>query len=354
MHFTAKRISIWSAAFAGATLLSMGAAHADDTVTLRFEHFLPANSNAQVDVIEPWCADLSKESDGRIKCEIYPSMQLGGKPSQLNDFVRNGVVDIVWTALGYSPGSFPRNEVLELPFMLPSDGIVASDIIWDYANGPGAEDFKPYKVLAVYSDFGGTLHTTKKEVKSVDDMKNLRIRASTRQASRFLDAVGATPVSMPPSQIADSLSKGVLDGALAAWEVVPSTKLDETTFFHTQTGPNQAATTITTLAVLMNQERFDSMPEDLRAILDKYSGATLTKRFAQSWSKATEKVEKQIAAESGQTVITWSDEAYANLKQKSQSVTDEWLADKKENIDKQALINDLQSLVKKQAPNLVQ
>src|SRR5699024_4046398 len=123
-----------------------------------------------------------------------------------------------------------------------------------------------------------------KEVRTVDDMKGLRIRASTRSASRFLEAVGATPISMPPSQIADSLSKGVLDGALAAWEVVAPTKLDETTFYHTQTASDQAATTITTLAVLMNKQRYESLPEDLKEILDEYSGETLTMRFAKSWA----------------------------------------------------------------------
>lgn len=354
MHFNTKRFATWSAVFASATLLGMGVAQAkDDSITLRFEHFLPANSNAQVNVIEPWCDDLNKESDGRIKCEIYPSMQLGGKPSQLNDLVRHGVVDIVWTALGYSAGSFPRSEVLELPFMLPSDGRVASKIIWDYANSYGKEDFAPYKVLAVYSDVGGTVHTTKKEVKTVDDMKGLRIRASTRLASRFLDSIGATPVSMPPSQIADSLSKGVLDGALAAWEVVPPTKLDETTFYHTQTGPDQAATTITTLAVLMNKQRYEGMPDDLKAILDKYSGEAMTERFAQAWHKATTSVEKKVSEEPKQHVLTWSDDAYQGMKKQSQSVIDEWLADKKDGIDKQALYDGLEKLVKDQAPDFV-
>ncbi|MDN5842208.1 MAG: TRAP transporter substrate-binding protein [Alcaligenaceae bacterium] len=354
MRLKAKHIALWTAAFASASMLSMGAAQAkDDTVTLRFEHFLPANSNAQVNVIEPWCDDLNKESKGRIQCEIYPSMQLGGKPSELNDMVRHGVVDIVWTALGYSAGSFPRSEVLELPFMLPTDGRVASKIIWDFANSYGKEDFAPYKVLAVYSDVGGTVHTTKKEVKTIDDMAGLRLRASTRLASRFLESVGATPVSMPPSQIADSLSKGVLDGALAAWEVVPPTKLDETTFYHTQTGQDQAATTITTLAVLMNKQRFDGLPDDLKAIIDKYSGQALTDRFAMAWHKATTSIEEKVSANPKQTVVTWSDDAYQAMKKKAQSVTDEWMANDKNNIDKQALYDGLQTLVKEQAPAFV-
>lgn len=151
-------------------LVAASSVQAADEVKLRFEHFLPSSSNAQVHVIEPWCADLAEASDNRIKCEIYPSMQLGGTPAQLNDKVRNGVIDIAWTALGYSAGSFPRAELLDLPFMLPYDGIQASRIIWDYANSYAEDDFSDYKLLAIYSDVGGVLHTTKKDVQSVADM----------------------------------------------------------------------------------------------------------------------------------------------------------------------------------------
>lgn len=337
---------------ASATLIGSTAMAQGDSVTLRFEHFLPANSNAQADVIEPWCKDLTEESAGRIKCEIYPSMQLGGKPSQLNDLVRNGVVDIVWTALGYSAGSFPRSELLDLPFMLPYDGIIASKIIWDYANSYGQDDFSDYKLLAIYSDVGGTIHTTKQEIKTVDDLKGVRLRASTRQASEFLEAVGATPVSMPPSQIADSLSKGVLDGALAAWEVVPPTKLDETTFFHTQSAPDQAATVLTTLAVLMNKQSYERMPDDLKAIFDPYVGEALTMRFAESWKRATDAAEKLVAGMPKQHIHEWDAAAYAALKEKSQPVVDKWLASDKGGIDRKALFDGLETLVKEQAPDL--
>src|SRR5699024_4324247 len=228
------KMGIWATAAARGLGLGMSSVQAQATVTRRFEQFLPAYSNAHKDVIEPWCEDINEASDGRIECEIYPSMQLGGEPSQLADLVRSGVVDVVWTALGYSPGRFPRSEALELPFMLPAGGETASRIVWDFAQSYAKEDFKDYKVLAVYSDGGGTIHTTDKAVHDLDDMKGLRIRASTRMASKLLQSLNATPVSMPPSQIADTLSKGVIDGALAVWEVVPPTKLDETTFHHTE------------------------------------------------------------------------------------------------------------------------
>ena len=76
---------------------------------------MPANSNAKF--VKPWADKSGNESNGEIKVEMYPSMQLGGAPPQLVDQVRDGVVDIVWTVAGYTPGRFPRLEVFELPFM---------------------------------------------------------------------------------------------------------------------------------------------------------------------------------------------------------------------------------------------
>ena len=78
---------------------------------------LPPTSNPQVHVLQPWCDKINKESNDRLKCQIYPAMQLGGTPPQLFDQVRDGVVDIVWTVPTYSAGRFSKSEVFELPFM---------------------------------------------------------------------------------------------------------------------------------------------------------------------------------------------------------------------------------------------
>ena len=86
-------------------------------VTLKLHHFVPAQSNQQKFWFEPWAKKLEQESAGRLKVEIYPSMQLGGRQPQLFDQAKDGVVDIVWTVSGTTPGRFPRLEVFELPFL---------------------------------------------------------------------------------------------------------------------------------------------------------------------------------------------------------------------------------------------
>ena len=112
-----KGISAGFRVVAGATMaLAFGAASAEE-VTLKVHHFLPPGSTAHAKFITPWCDKINKESAGRLKCQIYPAMQLGGTPPQLIDQARDGIADIVWTLPGYSAGRFPAVEVFELRFM---------------------------------------------------------------------------------------------------------------------------------------------------------------------------------------------------------------------------------------------
>ena len=102
-------------------------------VTLKVSHFLPPNSNYQKGVLEPWCDKIAKDSGGKLKCQIYPAMQLGGTPPQLADQVKNAVADIVMTSPSYSSGRFPYTEALEQPFTLPPGGLSGSKAMWEYS-----------------------------------------------------------------------------------------------------------------------------------------------------------------------------------------------------------------------------
>src|SRR5262252_530951 len=101
----------------GAALTFAAAAAVAQDVTLRIHHFLPPKGTIQAQVFEPWCEKIGKESGGRLKCQIFPAMQLGGTPPQLFDQARDGVADIIWTVPTYQSGRFVKSEVFELPFM---------------------------------------------------------------------------------------------------------------------------------------------------------------------------------------------------------------------------------------------
>lgn len=315
---------------------------AEQTYTLKVAHFLPANSNAQRNIIEPWCQQLTDESAGRLKCQLYPSMQLGGTPAKLADMARNGVADIVWTAPAYSAGKFPRIEAMELPFMLPAGARASNPIIWQYYERYARDDFKGYKVLSVHGDGGMDIHTRGKGVATLEDLKNLKLRASSRTAARLVEALGATPVSMPPAQMTESISKGVVDGALASWEVVPPTKLDEVTDHHSAIPAGQPAFSYTVLAMLMNERKFNSLPEDLRAIIERNSGPVLNERFATAWDKALDEARVRTP---GKQMVAIDDSAYGVMRQAAAPVADAWAAATTEKgLDGKALLEGARTL----------
>lgn len=313
-----------------------------ETITLKIAHFLPATSNAQTNIIEPWCEQLRQESAGRLKCQLYPSMQLGGTPAKLADMARNGVADIVWTAPSYSAGKFPRVEALELPFVLPFGGKAGNEIIWAYYEQYAKEDFKDYKVLVVHGDGGMNLHIRAKPVMTLADLAGLKLRASSRTAAKTIEALGATPVSMPPAQMTEAISKGVVDGALAAWEVVPATKLDEVTRYHSVPPAGQPAFGYTVLAMLMNPRKFDSLPSDLQAIIERNSGKALSERFATAWDTATTAAQETAPAE-GQVSIDAV--AYQEMRQASAPVIEQWIREAGERgLDGAGLVQGVRAL----------
>jgi len=325
-----------------ASLGTASLAQAADSYTLKVAHFLPSTSNAQVNVIEPWCEQLREESNDRIKCQLYPSMQLGGTPARLADMARNGVADIVWTAPAYSAGKFPRVEALELPFMLPYGGQAGNALIWEFYEQYAQDDFKGYKVLALFGDGGLDLHTRRQPVRSLEDFTGQKIRASSRTVAKTLEALGATPVSMPPAQMTEAISKGVVDGAMATWEVVPATKLDEVTQHHSVTPAGENAFGYTVLTMLMNQRKFDSLPADLQAIIERNSGKALSERFGAAWDQTIETARNATPAEG---LVAIDAEAYQAMQAAAAAVAGEWAAEaSKKGIDGKALLEGARNL----------
>lgn len=254
-----------------ALLLASGFASAQ-TVTLKVHHFLPAASTAHLNFMVPWCDKIAKESGGKMKCQIYPSMQMGGTPQQLFDQAKDGVADIVWTVPGYQAGRFPITEAFELPFIVYSSE-KASRGLWNYAIKNAMTDYKGVKPILFHVHDGSLIHSTKKQIRTLEDFNGLKVRAPTRQGTKMVMALGATPVPMPLPQAAEALSKGVIDGAMIPWEVVPSMKFQEIARYHTEVAAGSPQMSNTVFIFGMNQAKYDSLPPDLKKVIDANSGA---------------------------------------------------------------------------------
>jgi TRAP-type C4-dicarboxylate transport system substrate-binding protein len=279
-------------AAAGLALMAATGAMAQE-VTLKVHFFLPASSFANTLLITPWCDKVAKESANRMKCQIYPSMQLGGTPPQLFEQVRDGVADIVWTLPGYTAGRFPSVEAFELPFMMQNPE-ATSKALWDYVQIHSVNEFKDVKPLAFHVHGDGVFHMNGKPVKTMADLRGLKLRAPTRMTNKFIAMLGATPVSMPVPQVGDALSKGVIDGAVVPYEVVPAVKIQELVKFHSETDPAEPAFYTSAFIFAMNKAKYDSLPADLKKVIDANSGQALSAAAGRAFLQADVEGKKLI------------------------------------------------------------
>ena len=313
------------AAFGIVTSLFTGTPAAQaQTVILKFSHFLPSNSNFQKQVAEPWCAAIEKDSDGKMKCQLYPSLQLGGTPPQIADQIKNGVADLGWTSPSYSTGRFPRTEALELPFTLPGDGLAASRAMWDYVQQYAMADFKDFKLLAIHSGGNSVISTASKPILSADDLKGLKLRSPSRFTSLFLSSLGGTPVNMPVAAVTEGISKGVIDGAMAPWEILPAVKIDEVTKYHIEGPANLAGFSQTPFTILMNKKKYESLTPELKAVIDKHSGLSLSEQAGKVWDDGNAEARKKLAAQ-GNKVLVIKDADYKAMVKASASVEADWI-----------------------------
>lgn len=320
---------------------------AEQTYILKLNHHIPSTAPVQRLVFDPWCATLKDESQGRLQCQIYPSMQLGGTPATLADMARNGVADIVWVAPSYSAGKFPRIEAAEQPFMLPLGAARSYPIIWDFYQQYAQEDFKDYKVLSMHGDGGMVLHTRGGAVTNLTDFRGKRLRSSNRASSQLLDALGAAPINMSPSQMTESLSKGVIDGVLYTWASIREIKVDEVTEHHSNPPSGAGAFSTTVLAVLMNKKKFESLPPDLKQIIERHSGPALNQRFSEVWDAD---MAAGMAAMPADSVVTIAPADYAEIEEAAEGVAGNWVkAVERRGIDGDALLQGLRKIVAQQA-----
>jgi len=337
-----KTLKFCSALLIGAGLSFSAAA---GQVTLKFHSFppMPANSNAKF--VKPWADKIAAATNGEITVEMYPSMQLGGKPPQLVDQVRDGVVDIIWTVAGYTPGRFPRLEVFDLPFM-PSSSTATSQAAQEYVETIAAEDLKDYKVLAVFVHAPGKIHTKNKLIKSVGDLKGLKMRGPTRVISKMLGGLGATPVGMPVPRVAPSLSKGVIDGMVVPWEIMPSFKLHELTKAHTEISGKRGLYT-TPFLFIMNKAKYESLSDEHKKAIDDNAGMTLAKLAGELWD-AFEAPARDLAVKAGGEFHQLSGSELDEFKVAGDALIKQWITDaNSKGLDGATLVKTARDLIAK-------
>jgi TRAP-type C4-dicarboxylate transport system substrate-binding protein len=287
-------------AMAGAASLAAAPRAFAQATTLRFHQMLPPQAAIPAKAIKPWAEKVEKESGGRIKMQLFPSMQLGGRPPELFDQAKDGVVDLIWTVLGYTPGRFPKAEVFELPF---SCGLAepGSRAFQQYVEKFAMDEFKDVKLIGVHIHGPGLIHSLQ-PVTKLEDMKGLKIRGGSRIINIMLEQLGSTPVGMPVPQVGEALSKGVISATTIPWEVVPALKVEQIARNTTGFSGDKGLYT-QTFAVAMNKASYDKLAPDLKKIIDANSGLAAASMFGAAMD-AGDKEGLAIAQKAGNKIVT--------------------------------------------------
>ncbi len=333
-------------AVAAPSILRTGYAQAPQ-VTLKLQQQLPAAAPVPKNFLAPWAQKIEKESGGRIKIELYPSMQLGGTPPQVYDQVKDGVIDLTWTLPGYTPNRFPKSEVFELPF-IAGDGEQNSAATWEFYEKHLKDEYKDVKMLAVQTNGPYLIHAKGNGVRKLEDMKGLKVRGTSRMINKMIETLGATPVGMPVPAVPDSLAKGIIDGTLLPWEVTTPLKISELVKTHTRFSGNRSLC-VALFVTVMNKAKYESLLPDLRAVIDANSGVE-TSKWAGKVQNDGDAPGLEAAQKRGNAIITLDPAETKRWRAQAEPVVDLWINEvKAKNIDGKTLVEDARALVAKYA-----
>ena len=254
---TAAAVFLWG--------IMCGSAPAAESVELKLAHFMSSLHVQHQESFLPFTQNVEKLTQGRVRIKVYAGGALGG-PMQLPDVVRTGIADMAFIVPSYTTGRFPRSSVLDLPF-LSDQALKAARIFYDLYDPYLSDDYRDYKVLWLYSSDPGQLFTVTGPIKTLEDLKGKKIRSPSAAMSDALGLLGAHPVSMPISELHSALDKRVIDGMLSPTTAIEDFKLYDQIRYGTRINMFSSL-----LMVVMNKERFASLPDFARKALDEASG----------------------------------------------------------------------------------
>ncbi len=273
---------------------------------LKLHSFVPPTHVIWTDVLTPWSQEVARLSNGKLTVRLFPSMQLGGKPPELYRQTVQGITDATFTLPGYTSADFPLMALTELPGTATSadDG---TRKLWANFERFLAREYKDTKVLMLWNSDTASLMSKNKPIRTLEDLKGMKIRTPSAAQSAQLEALGAIPVDMPVTQIYNNLDRGVIDASMIPMSAALDFKLVEVAKYFTIDAPLGRSPFL----VALNKARYDRLPADLRKVIDDSTGLQLSLKGAATYDKKnTEALEaarksREVIALSAQERARW-------------------------------------------------
>ena len=286
---------------------------------LRLSTFVPPVHVIAREIITPWMAAVEKDSGGEVKPKLYPSMQLGGSPPGLYRQAAEGVVDMVFTLPGYTSPAFPRTQMVELPGLSP-DGRAATELLWKLLDPYLKPEFEGVKVIALWAAEDAGLMTRGKVIRTLEDIKGMRLRAPSAAQSRQIAVMGGTPVAMPITQVYPGLDRGTIDGAMVPFSTIVDFRLGEVAKAYTIAGPLFGRSSF---LIAMNQKKFDSLSAKAKAAIEKHSGLALSLKATDVYIK---RAEQGVASVRGKAeIVEFSKAEQEKVSKLLRPIVDDWV-----------------------------
>lgn len=290
-----------AAALVAAVALA-GAAHAQDKIEMKLAYFV-GDQHAMSQWLIKWSEQLEKGSNGRIVVKRFPGAQMGPTP-QHYDFARTGQADVSWFLHGGNPGRFPLTELINLPYLVGS-----AEIGMKVLNDPELRskyldaEHKGVKVLMLFTHQPGQVHTTKKPIRTVEDMKGMRIRFASPTVREFVAALGATPVGVPPPEQVEQLQKGTIDGTFIDYGGAGiAFKMGGVVKYSTE-----MYSYVSSFGLVMNEDFWNKLPPDLKKLVtDTTTGKE--KEIGEAWDALDVPGKKALMDGGGEAIKLSADE----------------------------------------------
>ncbi|OPY71043.1 MAG: Sialic acid-binding periplasmic protein SiaP precursor [Syntrophorhabdaceae bacterium PtaU1.Bin034] len=245
-----------------ASLFLTGIVQAQEKVIkMDFSSFLPPTDRVSI-AFEAWAKEVEKKSNGRIKINFYPGATLT-PGAQTYDSVVRGIIDLGSSSLAYTRGRFPMIELLDLPLGLRSAKL-ATRLSNEYYKKYATKEFSDSKIM-FFSSHGPGLLFSRKPVKSLEDLKGMKVKCAAGATVDMLSALGAAPVPMSMGDTYDALQRGMLDGMLGPYAVLSTYRLGEVVKYSPE---NYRTAYFNTFFVAMNKDKWNSLPKDLQKTIE--------------------------------------------------------------------------------------
>jgi TRAP-type C4-dicarboxylate transport system substrate-binding protein len=273
---------------------------------LKLHSFVPPTHVIWTDVLTPWAKEVAERSKNELTVRLFPSMQLGGRPPELYRQTVQGITDATFTLPGYTSADFPMMALTELPGTANSadDG---TKKLWAHMDKFLAREFKDVKVLMLWNSDTASLMSKNKPLRTLEDLKGLKIRTPSAAQSAQLAALGATPIDMPVTQIYNNLDRGVIDATMIPMSAALDFKLIEVAKYFTIDAPLGRSPFL----VALNKARYDKLPANLKKVIDDTTGLSLSLKGAATYDKknnealAAAKKDREVIALAPQERQRW-------------------------------------------------